>query len=318
MVNTRDCTQSDIQAKDQSKPGGWIFNIQRYSINDGPGIRTTVFFKGCPLKCAWCSNPESQAMSPQLLFYENLCVKCQHCLQVCPAGANSIGPDGGIKVNRDLCKACGACVAGCSSEARVLSGKFMTPEEVFNIIKKDIPFYRNSGGGVTASGGEATYQPVFLNALFKRCRESGLHTTLDTCGLVRWEVLEEILPATSLVLMDIKHMDSRTHKRLTGVENELILENTRKIALSQKPIIIRMPLIPGYNDSRENIRSIADFMRQIELRRIDILPYHKLGISKYKSLGKEYQLNQIELYKEEEINQIKGFLESSGLEVRIV
>ena len=228
-----------------------------------------------------------------------------------------MGPDGEIKINRELCKACGACVAACLSDARTVSGKFMTLEEVLDIVKRDTLFYRNSGGGVTASGGEPTYQPDFLQELFRRCQDSGLHTTLDTCGYVRWEVLERILEYVDLVLFDIKHMDPVRHRELTGVDNQLILENARRIAQKGKPMIMRMPLIPGCNDSSGNIKSVAEFMSQTGLQRIDVLPYHQLGASKYKRLGKEYQLSKVKSYEEEEVQRIKGLLESYGLEVSI-
>jgi pyruvate formate lyase activating enzyme len=208
-------------------------------------------------------------------------------------------------------------VEACLSEARTISGKFMTLAEVLSIVKRDTLFYQNSGGGVTASGGEPTYQPVFLREFFRQCQDSGLHTTLDTCGYVRWKVLEGILEYVALVLFDIKHMDPARHEELTGVDNRLILENAERIAQKGKPMIIRMPLIPGYNDSSENVRAVAEFMGQTGLRRIDVLPYHKLGVSKYRRLGREYQLSEAETYEEEKAQLIKGLLESYGLEVSI-
>ena len=317
MVSVSDSFHVDEKVQRQSQLGGWIFNIQRYSINDGPGIRATVFFKGCPLRCLWCSNPESQELSPQLLFFEASCVKCYRCVQVCPAGATTRGPDGKIEINRELCKACGACVEACLSDARTISGKFMKLEEVLDIIKRDIPFYRKSGGGVTASGGEPTYQPDFLRELFRQCQNSGLHTALDTCGYVRWQVLQKILEYVDLVLFDIKHMDPEIHRRFTGIDNQLILENARRIARKRKPMIMRMPLIPGNNDSPENIKSVAEFMNQMGLQKIDLLPYHRLGVSKYRRMGKEYQLSEVKSYNEEEVQRIKGLFESYGLEVSI-
>ncbi len=228
-----------------------------------------------------------------------------------------MGPDDEIKINQELCKACGACVEACLSEARTISGKFMTVEEVLDVVEKDVSFYRNSGGGVTASGGEPTCQPDFLQELFRRCQESGLHTAVDTCGYVRWEVLERILEHVALVLFDIKHMDPVRHRELTGVDNQLILENARRTAQKGKPMIIRMPLIPGYNDSLGNIKSVAEFMNQTGLRRIDLLPYHKLGVSKYKRLGREFQLGEVKSYSEEKVQPIQELFESYGLEVSI-
>lgn len=296
---------------------GWIFNIQRYSINDGPGIRTTVFFKECPLRCLWCDNPESQYHFPQLFFFDSLCVKCHRCVSFCPTGATSLDSEGTTQINRDICKACGACVEACLSEARAISGKLMTVDEVLEIVKKDTLFYRNSGGGVTASGGEPTAQPKFLLELFMRCQKSVIHTTLDTCGYVSWEVLERILEYTDLVLFDIKHMDSVRHIELTGVDNKLILQNARKIIQQGKPLRIRIPLMPGCNDSEENIRATGEFAKRLGLSEVDILPYHRLGASKYERLGMEYKLSETKSYKEEQIETIKGILKSLEIEALI-
>lgn len=302
-----------------SKPAltGWVFDIQRYSINDGPGIRTTVFFKGCPLSCVWCDNPESQYQLPQMLFFESLCVQCYRCVSVCSTGATSIDPEGAIKIDRKKCTACGACAKACLAEARNISGRCMTIDEVLEIVKKDSLFYRNSGGGVTASGGEATAQPKFIKELFRRCQESGIHTTLDTCGYVKWQDLEEILQFTDLVLFDIKHMDPLRHMELAGTDNVLILQNAERIVQLPKPIKMRMPLIPGCNDSEDNIRATCKFVSGLGINEIDILPYHQLGASKYERLGMVYQLSEITSYTEEQVETIKKMLESLGLQVSI-
>ena len=305
------------ETQDKSSLMGMIFDIQRFSINDGPGIRTTVFFKGCPLTCLWCDNPESQKSQPQLLYFDLLCVKCYRCVAACPTGATTMAADGSIAIDRELCEACGTCVQECTSEARAISGKLMTVDEVLDIVKKDSLFYRNSGGGVTASGGEPTSQPVFLEEFFKRCQEGGLHTTLDTCGYVRWEVLERVLEHVDLVLLDIKHMDPATHIALTGVDNKLILENAKKIVEKGKPVILRLPLIPGCNDSEENIKAVAEFAVQIGARRLDVVPYHELGTKKYERLGLEYKLSGVKPYKEEQVAAIKQKFESYGLDVSI-
>ena len=302
----------------RSSVKGIIFDIQRFSIQDGPGIRTTVFFKGCPLRCLWCSNPESQKFPPELFFSESLCVRCHQCVEVCPTGATELNSDGTIQINYELCKACGECVKVCPSGARTTSGKLMSIEEVLDIVKKDSLFYRNSGGGVTASGGEPLYQPDFLVGLFKGCQEAGIQTALDTSGYARWETIEKILGYVDLVLFDIKHMDSGKHKEYTGVDNKLILRNAEKLAQKRKPLIIRLPLIPGYNDSEENIRALARFMRERELVRIDLLCFHQFGRKKYEMLGREYRLSGVNTYKDEEVQMIKEELESFGLDVSIV
>ena len=296
---------------------GCVFNIERFAIRDGPGIRTTVFLKGCPLRCLWCANPESMSEAPQLFYLENLCTRCYRCVEACPNRATIKTPKGAIEINRSLCKACGKCVEACPNKAREISGKLMTVEEVLEEVRKDALFYQNSGGGVTFSGGEPTHQPEFLWHLLKGSQESGIHTALDTSGFVKPEILKRVLEHTNLVLYDIKHMDSAKHKELTGVDNRLILENARMIATMGKPMIIRVPLIPGRNDSKENIKALAEFMLSLGLKRVDLLPYHSLGKIKYQRLGMEYKLSDLKPFAEGEVAKIKADLESYGLQVGV-
>jgi glycyl-radical enzyme activating protein len=297
---------------------GWVFNIQRYSIQDGPGIRTTVFLNGCPLRCLWCSNPESQGAPPSLFYFDSLCVRCYRCVEACPTGATSIAPDGSIKIDRTRCERCGKCAEVCPNEARVMSGKLMTVDEVLEVVKKDALFYKNSGGGITASGGEPTHQPEFLLEFFKGCQNSGFHTCLDTTGYVRWEIFEGILEYTDLVLYDIKHMNPERHKELTGVDNRIILLNAEKIAKKGIPLIIRVPLIPGGNDSPENLETLGKYVAKLGTHKLDLLPYHQFGVKKYERLGMEYKMGDIKPYQKEQVELIKKTLESYGLEVSIV
>ena len=295
---------------------GWVFDIQRYSVNDGPGIRTTVFLKGCPLGCLWCDNPESQYKLPELLYLPSLCVNCQRCVAVCEFGATTVGPDGNIQIDRSLCQVCGKCVEACLTGARVLMGRLMGVEEVVQVVNKDTLFYRNSGGGVTVSGGEPTHQAEFVKALLARCHESGLHTALDTCGLVEWDVLEGILEYADLVLFDLKHMDSEEHRKLTGVGNEIILQNLERLA-KLKQVVVRIPLIPGLTDSKTNIEASGEFLARIGASKVDVVPYHQLGMGKYERLGKKYALTDVEPMSDEGTDLCIQVLERYGLEVDI-
>jgi len=308
LTESKDTVKTDIE--------GCVFNIERFAIRDGPGIRTTVFLKGCPLKCLWCSNPESMRPTPQLLYLEHLCTRCSRCIEACPTGANTMTPEGTIVIDRDVCRACGQCVEACPNKARDIAGKIMTVEQVLDEVKRDSLFYQNSGGGITASGGEPTHQPEFLWHLFAGSHQAAIETCLDTTGFVKTETLKWILEQTDLVLYDIKHMDPETHKALVGVDNGLILENARVVAAS-RPMIVRLPLIPGHNDSEENLDALAGFMSELGLDRIDLLPYHSLGKAKYERLGMEYGLEGLQPHEPEEVKRIKAFLESKGLEVGV-
>jgi pyruvate formate lyase activating enzyme len=264
---------------------GVVFNIQRFSIHDGPGIRTTVFLKGCPLRCFWCQNPESQSGSPEIVLDRRKCTLCGACSTACPYGA--IRLEAGRPIfERRICAGCGRCAVVCPSEARRLSGTRMTVEEVIHEILKDAKFYENSGGGVTLSGGEPLAQPEFARSIFKRCKEAELHTTLDTCGFAPWPDIEKLLEFVDLVLFDIKHLDASMHREATGQDNLLILENARKIA-RLKPMRIRVPLVPGFNDSSGAVSRIAAFVKsELGTRDIDLLAYNRMGEVKYDFLEK--------------------------------
>jgi pyruvate formate lyase activating enzyme len=317
MVNLRDSSLSKVEGSKKTDIVGCVFNIERFAIRDGPGIRTTVFLKGCPLRCLWCANPESISPVPQLFYLENLCTRCYRCVDVCPNKATTKTSEGAIAINRSLCQACGKCVEVCPNKARQISGNLMTVDEVLEEVKKDALFYQNSGGGVTFSGGEPTQQPEFLWHLLKRSQESGIQTALDTSGFVKPEILKRVLEHTNLVLYDIKHMDPAKHKEITGVDNRLILENAKMIATMGKPMIIRVPLIPEHNDSKENFKALAEFMLSLGLKRVDLLPYHSLGKIKYQRLGMEYKLSDLKPFAAGEVAKIKADLESYGLQVGV-
>ncbi len=264
---------------------GVVFNIQRCSLHDGPGIRTTVFLKGCPLKCFWCQNPESQSAGPEILLDRRKCTLCGTCHQACRTGAVRL--EGGKPVfNRGDCRGCGQCVPSCPNEARTISGKRMTVDEVLQEVLKDVKFYKKSGGGVTLSGGEPLAQPRFAREILKRCKEEGLHTTLDTCGYARWSSIKGLLEYVDLVLFDIKHLNAVKHAGATGRDNRLIVENAKKIA-KLKPMRVRVPLIPGFNDDIETVGEIVRFVRdELGCQDVDILPYNRLGEIKYDFLDK--------------------------------
>ena len=266
---------------------GLIFDIQRFSINDGPGVRTTVFLKGCPLRCFWCHNPESQGFSPQLARYGNKCIFCGGCVQVCPIGAIELSAEQGWRMDRDACNLCGACAEVCPAEALVVVGKEMSVEEVVEEVLADRPFYETSGGGVTLSGGEPLAQPEFAEALVRAMKSERLHVALDTSGEASWHVLAGVVEAgVDLVLYDIKSLDDWRHRQATGVGNARILANLRKLR-AERPgieIILRYPLVPGFNDRSEDFTALCELAAELELS-VDVLPYHPLGQSKYEALG---------------------------------
>ena len=299
-----------------TKEKGIIFNIQGYSIHDGPGIRTTVFFKGCPLKCLWCANPESQKNYPELFHNGLKCVRCYRCLNICPKDAVSVVNEGDFPdFNREICKNCEEkpCVDGCYESALEIAGYYIGVDELFEEICKDIPFFENSGGGVTFSGGEALSQGEFLIEVMKRCREKGIHITLDTCGSAPWNVLEKVLKYTDLVLFDIKVIDDEKHVEYTGVSNKMILKNAERIAADGKaPLIIRFPVIPGYNDSRKEIDEVVNFCKKIGAKEVNLVPYHGMASSKYDKLGIDYTLLDVSRPEDESLENIQSvFVENS-------
>ena len=287
-----------------------IFDFQKYSIHDGPGIRTIVFIKGCPLSCIWCSNPESQDMKPQVVFFEKNCIDCGKCISICPRSALKKVSELKI-IDRELCDSCGKCADGCPANAMRKWGKEYTVEEVLSEVIKDQPFYRRSGGGVTLSGGEPLTVPDFSLKLLKKLKENFINTTIETSGFGRWEDLKNLMEYTDIVLYDIKHVNPKKHKELTGVDNKLILENLKKAVESGiSKIILRVPLVPGFNDAEENIKGIFELASSYKIAKINFLPYHRLGEAKYDRLGMNYKLNGLkpspDSYYLEKINKIEA------------
>lgn len=296
---------------------GIIFDIKRYAIHDGPGIRTTVFLKGCPLSCRWCHNPEGIESGRRLMFRDNRCLGCGECAAVCPEGAIDL-KDGKAFVRPSACRLHSACVDACPTEALQMIGRLVTPREMMEEIEKDRVFFEESGGGVTFSGGEPLAQFHFLLECLQACRKAGIRTCVDTCGLASSEHLAAAAAFTDLFLYDIKVMDEARHIEATGVSNRSILANLKKLSADGHFIIARIPLIPGINDDRDNLRRTVRFLREnTPLRRISLLPYHTIADQKYARLQETRRMERIQTHSQEEIQTITTFIQDLGLEVRI-
>jgi len=295
---------------------GLIFNIQKFSVHDGPGIRTTVFMKGCPLDCLWCSNPESKSFEPALLVRNINCRGCGACVQACPRRAISITGESGRKIDWGKCDQCLLCVKSCLYGSLVQCGTHMTVQEVFDQVMQDEIFYKNSGGGVTVSGGEALSQSGFVSSLLAVCKNAGLHTVLDTSGYGSWKAMEALMKSVDLVLFDIKHLDSDIHRHYTGVGNEIIIENLKKAA-RMKEIWLRIPLIKGINDSIEHITRVAALGKEIGAEKISLLPYHEGGLSKSEQLGIAYRFSEGEAPADEYVLELKDLIEEVGVHTTI-
>lgn len=310
----------DPDAGNRAEPTGLVSDFQRFSIHDGPGIRTIVFLKGCPLHCAWCANPETISARPEIMLIPHNCIGCGRCYEVCPV--NCLGEaDGHVSsIDREKCilPRCGKCQHVCYANAINISGRFLSVAEVMDVVLKDHEFYERTGGGVTFSGGEPFAQPAFLIELARTAKKLSLHTAVETCGHVNWKTLGPVLDCLDYVLYDIKHMDPDMHLQGTGVNNRVILENVKRIDASGKPIRIRLPLIPGFNDSEENIRATADFIAGFSnLEALDILPYHRMGEPKWSQLHQEYQLHGVTPPDKDRVYELADIASSYGIEVSV-
>jgi pyruvate formate lyase activating enzyme len=298
-----------------------VFNIQGYSVQDGPGIRTTVFLKGCPLRCQWCSNPESQTSSRDVMQVRTKCVKCYRCIKLCKNGAISFPKNTETEafpvIDHAVCCNCTdhICVQGCYEDAIEDVGVPTTVSEVMDTLLADEPFFRQSGGGVTLSGGDPLQHEEFDRELFKQCRENCIHTAVETSGYVSWEKFKPVLDYTDLVLYDLKHIDPIAHKEFTGVSNELILRNLERILTETSvSVVVRVPVIPCANDSDDDMKAIAQFANKIGVREVDLMPYHRLGTGKYAGLGRTYPLGlEVTEPSKERIKDIQRIFQANHL-----
>ncbi|MEC4725580.1 glycyl-radical enzyme activating protein [Shewanella sp. D64] len=295
---------------------GCVFNIQKFSIHDGPGIRTIVFLKGCPLSCQWCSNPESQEFSISILFDNSKCNSCGKCLDVC--NVRAINLRGASLIDRDKCINCGACADICPNGALIKSGNITSVKEILDEVSKDSVHFRRSNGGLTLSGGEPLAQPDFAEALLIGAKERGFHTTMETSGIAPSDVLKRIIPLLDLVLLDIKSFYTEPHEKFVGVKSEMVLKNALIISELANELAIRIPVIPGFNDDKKSISAIGSFATHLKnVSKIYLLPYHNYGQSKYKLINKEYEFCGVEIPSKTTVENFKKIIESFGFPCQI-
>lgn len=292
-----------------------IFNIQKFSIHDGPGIRTTVFFKGCPLQCIWCHNPESQNLGKEILYDKNKCTLCGSCIKICQNNAIEL-KDNDLEINMDKCTFCGDCTVCCINSAKQIAGKEYTVDEVMKEVLKDRVFYKNSKGGVTLSGGEPLIYAAFVEELLMELKKENIHTAVDTCGAVDFKVLERISKYTDLFLYDIKSMDEEKHILYTGVSNKNIIENLIKLSKIHNNINLRLPIIEGINADENHIFEILKLIKNTNIKKINLLPYHDIAMHKYEKLGRKYY-EYMKRPADEKLKRYIDIIEKEGYRVKI-
>lgn len=293
---------------------GILTNIQHYSIHDGPGIRSTAFFKGCNLICPWCHNPETQMGHAEIMVYPAKCSGCGACIAACPNGAR-LPTQAVPEYNRDKCKRCGRCAEICYSEAIQISGQQYTVDQLMDILKADLPFYIRSGGGVTFSGGEPLLQPDFLHAMLESCAEMGIHTAVDTAACVPWSALEKIAGVANLILLDLKTMNPERHRAVIGSDNSHVLDNAQRLSAAGVELWIRIPVIPGFNDTAQDMREISSFVATLKtVKRIDLMAFHQVGCGKYTALGKTYLMQNTPEPTGAHLGELADILRMTGIE----
>jgi len=317
----------DANLRFESAPRGLVADIDHFAVHDGPGIRTAVYLKGCPLHCIWCHSPETQSCSPQLLYLPQKCSACGLCLGACQQGAlTAVGepaPLAGaaqscrVAVDWERCTHCAACATVCYTGALKMTGTWQSAAELVAQVERDLPFFAVSGGGVTLTGGEATAQPHFSHQFLAGCHALGIHTALETNGCAPWHVYQDLLPLVDLFLYDLKHMDETAHRQFTGVSNRQALSNLRRLAEQGAAVIVRVPCIPGMNDDAANIAATAAFVRQMGLKTIQLLPYNTAAGAKYHWSGREYRLHEQPCQSSEKMDELAAICRAHGLMVQV-
>jgi pyruvate formate lyase activating enzyme len=298
-----------------SEASGVIFHIMRFSLHDGPGIRTAVFFKGCPLSCWWCHNPESQSSEPEVLYSAERCRLCSDCAAACPHGA--IERTGERMTVNDNCSLCAACVDACGAEARSVAGRTTTVSEIVAEAERDLVFFDESGGGVTFTGGEPFAQPELLESLLHACRARRIHTTIETCGAAAREKVLRIAALADVILYDLKILDTARHRMYTGAGNRNILENLEALVAAGQPVTVRIPIVPGVNDGPADVHAVCDYLSALRVKQVDLLPYHAAGAEKYRLLGREYRMEQTEAPTGAAMAAIAVQMAAAGIPVKI-